>query len=799
MASAHMRMKQKREKHANNNMTSPSSAAKSVSSPSSTIASPTNNNMMSSPTNASGATSSVASPRNSSSNNNTPVAAAVGTVSPGRMGSGGSTQQQQIQHRGNYTHHLSPRSPRHGRPNRPRRGYDSYTESTKEEQEKFNRQYYQQLAQNNVPPPPPPPGVPPQQQQAAFDPFRPSPVTIPNGTSNTNDRMSPYFQDTQFQQAMMRQEQQQQQQQQHQGLIQDKSGGSMMHGDYEYDATEDEEAKDVVSPMISRTAGVGGGGVGGVDEEETISSEVALNGDPSGKKDKKKKAKKTKKSSVGDARYLIHNAGSDDAMEKPPSASDPRYGIHLTGSNDDDDDDDVDDEGEVYEDDQSKESSSINYRDIAAHAGRYVTRQEPQQSSPKSNSNNNKNTNPFDDANSWDGGEGGGDSSKNDGANEGDDNNNFPVWNEDKKQCNMFEDDNGNTMQKFTRNSKSWDQENIDSFDANLWAGSSNDSFLPSGKDNNANDQTLAEWDKAEAEFQKKAQQEVTSSKDKELDSVMNKSYPWKAQQPQQQPTTYSGPHMDGGRVCDSEGSESDADSLFKFDKQKDAVANNDVFDKISHGLEQADNSRNGVAVGNESDDPASPPRSVAFAGEAENKVHTYLVPQDQNSASDSGTYETRDDEEDDETDGDTLEENTLEDGDTIDNYTLDDATYGESTLGGGTIETGYTGNNTEGDIDILDHVDKAVAVIGSALGSLFLSKGQAPNSSTSIENDETIQNSTMGGSMEEEANAKGAGKSEYDWLGYMEKFLFPQDGVSFEKDCLFASLCAQLIIFHFP
>jgi hypothetical protein len=186
----------------------------------------------------------------------------------------------------------------------------------------------------------------------------------------------------------------------------------------------------------------------------------------------------------------------------------------------------------------------------------------------------------------------------------------------------------------------------------------------------------------------------------------------------------------------------------------------------------------------------------VAFAGEAENKVHTYLVPQDQNSASDSGTYETRDDEEDDETDGDTLEENTLEDGDTIDNYTLDDATYGESTLGGGTIETGYTGNNTEGDIDILDHVDKAVAVIGSALGSFFLPKDQAPNSSTSIENDETIQNSTMGGSMEEEANAKGAGKSEYDWMGYMEKFLFPQDGVSFEKDCLLASLCVQLIIF---
>lgn len=879
MASAHMRMKQKREK---------ASPASKVSSPSS---------------NASPTSAAVASPRNNNnSNDNGSGNKNHNTKKPvtsplGRMGPDGSQldfrqpeyqytspqqlqQQQQysphydgnnryqqqyhrqqmavpsplasspnrpmrkdepfdsvIQHRGNYTHHLSTRN--HRSPNRLRRGYDSYTDAPKEEQETLNEQYYRRLQQAPPPPPPPPamaslfPPPPPttlppqarQQEEAAFNPFAPSPLNVPNTASGNNnndlqprnERMSPYFHDTQL----------------NPNLLQDEN---MMDGEYEYDITEEEEAyvderKDMIAPMMKRTPVYSPN----IDEEEnqTISSEAALNGDPTKKKEKK--SKKSSSSRSKDARYLIHNVGSDDAMDKPAAVSDPRYGIHLTTSNDDDDD------VEVYEDEVSNESPNrqYNYGDIAAHAGRYAAASQPDSFAPKPNKE--KTTNPFDDAssfgskggnlpkrignaNSWDGGE----SSKSSQAvDEDNESSNVAVWDGGKKQRNMWEDDNSSTMQKFERNSKSWDQENKNSFEQNLWAGSFfGENSQSQQKHQRPNEQTLAEWDKAEAEWQNKVSPSRSkgSPEDNKLDSVMDKNYPWNTQ-PQNlsaAPRVYTGQSYVNMPVSDSE--ESDADSLFQFEnKQKNSAPNDDtssdpkeIFNKISHGLQQAGDARN-VAQnvhGAESDGstdqsetfnkfgdhgPTSPSRSVAFAGEEENKVHTYLVPRERDhSESDSGTYETRDDDDDEETDGD-----TLEDGDTLDNYTLDDTTYADGSTLGGTIDT-----RAKNDTNILDHVDHAVAAIGSAIGGLFVLANKA---AANLSSENGQGNSTVGQdeSTKEETNAKTV-KSEYDWMGYVEKFLFPEETVSLKDSftqylslslcsTIYISLFAQLIFVAMP
>jgi len=686
-----------------------------------------------------------------------------------------------IQHRGNYTHHLSYRNQRS--PNRPRRGYDSYTDAPKEEQEKFNQEYYQHLQQT-------PPRLPPQARQHGeikFHPFTPSPLSVANTASGNNNNdlqprneRSPYFHDAQL----------------NPELLQDEN---MMDGEYEYDITEEEEAyvherKDMIAPVIKRTPVYSPN----IDKEEneTISSEVALNGDPSKKKEKKSKqpsssSKSSKSSPSKDARYLIHNVGSDDAMDKPAAVSDPRYGIHLTGSNDDDDD------FEVYEDEGRNASPDrpYNYGDIAAHAGRYAAASQPVSFAHKPSKA--KTTNPFDDvstfgskgghlpkrignANSWDGDENSKSSQVVDDDNE---NSNVAVWEGGKKQRNMWEDDNSNTMQKFERNSKSWDQEKKDSFEQKLWAGSFfGESSLSQQKHQQPNEQTLAEWDKAEAEWQNKVSPSRLKAqlKDKELDSVMDKSYPWKTQ-PQNPPAAsrvYSGRTEVNMPVSDSE--ESDGDSLFKFEdnNKKNSALNDDtstdpkeIFNKISHGLQQAGDARNVPQNHNQSEtlkkfgdqEPTSPSRNVAFAEEEENKVHTYAVPRErEHSESDSGTYETRDDEDDEETDGD-----TLEDGDTLDNYTLDDTTYAESTLGG-TI----TSRKAEKETNILDHVDHAVAAIGSALGGLFVlaNKAAATLAIEDVDNTNTQENSTIG-----QESMKKETKSEYDWIGYVEKFLFPE------------------------
>ena len=710
-----------------------------------------------------------------------------------------------IQHRGNYAHHLPP-SPRKRGPTRPRRGYDSYTEAPKGEQEKFNQQYYTQIQQQqqqqqaapHPPPPPPPPPQPRQHQQgdvAAFNPFAPSPpppppLHVPNNTASgnnnnndlhhqhqqqqprNNERMSPYLQDAQ--------------------LVVDET--IIMNGEYEYDITaEDEEAyadehTDMVAPMTTMMQQQRTPAYSKHIDEETVSSEVALSGDASNKKKEKKSKKSSSRSK--DAR-IIHNVGSDDAMDKPASVSDPRYGIHLTGSNHDGDDN-VEEEEE--EGSNASPNRQYNYVDIAAHAGRYAAASQPDSFAPKPNKA--KTTNPFDDntsfsskgghvlpkrignANSWDGGD---ENSKSSHAadNENGKSNNVPVWDGGKKQRNMWEDDNSNTMQKFDRNSKSWDQENKDSFEQNLWAGSF---FGESGsqskqKDENPKEQKLAEWDKAEADWQNKVSSPAAagtkeSQKDKQLDSVMDKNYPWKAQQqdPSSAPRKYTGQTEVNVPVSDSE--ESDADSLFKFENRKKKQQASDARNETQnvHGIEsdRSTDQSSSFQNGNKFEDPTYPSRSVAFAGEEENKVHTYLVPQEQEqerSESDSGTYETRDDEDDEETDG-----GTLEDGDTLDNYTLDDATYGESTIDTRTIDT----RQTENDTNILDHVDTAVAAIGSAIGGLSAIASGLILSATKAasENDETTGPETT----EEGTNAKAAVKSENDWMGAMEKFLFPEE-----------------------
>ena len=133
----------------------------------------------------------------------------------------------------------------------------------------------------------------------------------------------------------------------------------------------------------------------------------------------------------------------------------------------------------------------------------------------------------------------------------------------------------------------------------------------------------------------------------------------------------------------------------------------------------------------------------------------------------------------------------TMEDGDTVDNYTLDDATYGESTLGE-TIESNVR-RKAESQINIMDHVDNAVMAIGNVLGglgALLSPKDLVPN--LTDENDDTEQNSKSGGTVEDATNFSKAMKfktthgkatnskgitSEYDWMGYMEKFLFPKGG----------------------
>uniref|UniRef100_A0A7S2LJP8 PDZ domain-containing protein n=1 Tax=Skeletonema marinoi TaxID=267567 RepID=A0A7S2LJP8_9STRA len=821
MASAQMRMKQKREKAS---QAAKVSSPSSIASPSSAgVASPLNNNGNSSgnkkhnmmnPASASPSAQGgfqtdfmppehqYASPQqqqqqssphyNDARNNNTryqqnyhqPQSAAASPLaaSPNRPMQNEEQFDTAIQHRGNYTHHLSARNT--PSPNRPRRGYDSYTDAPKEEQERFNQQYYKSRQHHAPPPPPPPPpAMPPQRQQggAAFNSFAPSPHNAPNDASGNNNNMSPYFQDSQDE-------------------------NMMDGGEYDYDITEDEEAyvnerSDMVAPIMAPRTPVFSQPVDD-EENETISSEVALNGNPT----KKKKEKKSKKVSK-DARFLIHNVGSDDAMDKPASVSDPRYGIHLSGSNDDGDDDD--DSGEV-EDGRASPDRQYNYGDIAAHAGRYAAGSQPGSFAPKPIKATTKN--PFDDddvgsfgsngrnlpkrignANSWDGSE------RNNSMGNGNESN-VPVWDGGNKQRNMWEDDNSATMQKFDRNSKSWDQENKTSFEQNLWAGSF---FGESGSQLKQNDggqppnqQTLAAWDKAEAEWQDKVSPARAQEppKDEELDSVLDKNYPWKAQQhdTSSAPTGYTGKTEVNMPVSDSE--ESDGDSLFEFEKKKQNYTPNDntsadpneAFTKISQGLQQADDARN-VAQnlqGGESDEafqnelkfrshqgPTSPSRSVAFVGEEGNKVHTYHVQQDHDhSGSDSGTYETRDDDDDDdETDGE-----TLEDGDTIDNYTLDDATYGESTIGGTTIDTS---RKPEDDINIMDHVDHAVKAIGSALGGILLLANNAASSlsAETAENDDTMQGTSTIGQESEETNAKAAGTSEYDWIGYMEKFLFPE------------------------
>ncbi|KAK1744862.1 hypothetical protein QTG54_004153 [Skeletonema marinoi] len=749
MASAQMRMKQKREKAS---QAAKVSSPSSIASPSSVgVASPQNNNgnssgskkhnMMNnasaSPSAQGGFQTDFMPPEHQYATELSPttIGSSITTSSsPNRPMQNEEQFDTAIQHRGNYTHHLSARNT--PSPNRPRRGYDSYTDAPKEEQERFNQQYYKSRQHHAPPPPPPPPpAMPPQRQQggAAFNSFAPSPHNAPNDASgsNNNNNMSPYFQDSQDE-------------------------NMMDGGEYDYDITEDEEAyvnerSDMVAPIMAPRTPVFSQPVDD-EENETISSEVALNGNPT----KKKKEKKSK---------------SDDAMDKPASVSDPRYGIHLTGSNNDGDDDD--NSGEV-EDGRASPDRQYNYGDVAAHAGRYAAGSQPGSFAPKPIKATTKN--PFDDdegsfgsngrnlpkrignANSWDGSE------------------RKIAWqcNESNvPQRNMWEDDNSATMQKFDRNSKSWDQENKTSFEQNLWAGSF---FGESGSQLKQNDggqppnqQTLAAWDKAEAEWQDKVSPARAQEppKDEELDSVLDKNYPWKAQQhdTSSAPTGYTGKTEVNMPVSDSE--ESDGDSLFEFEKKKQNYTPNDntsadpneAFSKISQGLQQADDARN-VAQnlqGGESDEafqnelkfrshqgPTSPSRSVAFVGEEGNKVHTYHVQQDHDhSGSDSGTYETRDDD-DDETDGE-----TLEDGDTIDNYTLDDATYGESTIGGTTIDTS---RKPEDDINIMDHVDHAVKAIGSALGGDL-------NDRSGIRRNK----------------CQAAGTSEYDWIGYMEKFLFPE------------------------
>ena len=537
----------------------------------------------------------------------------------------------------------------------------------------------------------------------------------------------------------------------------------MQGGEYDYDITEDEEdyaheRDDRIvhmnlpmqqrSPVFSQP----------VDEEnETISSEIALNGNPS---------KKEKKKLSTDARYLIHNAGSDDAIDGPDSSPE---------------NDEVEDERVA-----TSPVRQYDYGDIAAHAGRYAAGGQPESYSPKPNRATT--TNPFDDDDDEELEEDDGDNEVDEGilpkklgvadswdvserkkisyaASDHNPNDNVPVW----------EDDSSNTMQKFDRNSKSWEQEKS-SFEQNLWAGS----FFGDGSKSKQEDEDPND-EKDKSEDVPKGADEALKN-DRELDAVMDKSYPWKAQQLNHSnaPKQYTRQQEVKAPVPDQE--ESDGDSLFEFEKQntesntakdldetfKQTGGNRNVAktkqDAESVGSAgQRSKYRNDAKSRNHRSRRSSPSRNVAFAGEERNKVHRYRVHDDAQSASDSGTYETRD-YDDDETDGD-----TLEDGDTIDNYTYDDATYGESTIGG-TIDTSRHAQN---DFNIVEHMDTAVKAIGSALGGIILMANNAA-STLSAENDDSKGTSTMG---QESGTTftKTAAASEYDWIDYMEKILFPE------------------------
>jgi len=779
MASAQMRMKQKREKAS---QTSKVSSPSSIASPSSAgVTSPPNINGSSS--NSGSKKHSMMSaqgvsqpdsmppehtyaspPQYNANNNNTSryhhqqqqqnkyhpsqmATASPLAASPNRPMRKEEQFDTAIQHRGNYTHHLKARNT--PSPSRPRRGYDSYTDAPKEEQERLNQQYNYQSMQQQAPPPPPPATtttmttMPTQRQQQGFaPPSRNGPNNNASANHLRNERMTPYFQHSQDE--------------------------TMMDGgEYEYDITEDEEAyanerNDTVTVPAMRQHGrtpVYSQPV--EDENETISSEVALNGNPTKKKEKKSKKVVTSK----DARYVIHNVGSDDAMDKPAVVSDPRYGIHLTGSNDNGDDSGNNDDGRVSPERQ------YNYGDIAAHAGRFAAVSETDPLAPpkpnRATTTTTTTTNPFDDDGSFGpkGEEEEGDEDKQNTRAVGVDNGSS------NGQQNMWDDDISSTMQKFDRNSKSWDQENKNSFEQNLWAGSF---FGESGSVSKRTD---------DQQPPNAAAQEAPT--DRELDLVMDKKYPWKDNQ------EYAGQTEDDMQVSDSE---SDGDSLFVFEKKKQndtpnvetSTNPNETFNKISQGIQQAGEARHVAQTlqrdqsGENTDQsfafqdenkfgnqgPTSPSRSVAFVGEAGNKVHTYDVQHSHDhSGSDSGTYETRDDE-DDETDGE-----TLDDGDTLDNYTIDDATYGESTIGGTTLDTR---GKVENETNLLDHVDSAVKAIGSALGGILLLANNAA-ASLSTENDDTVQGNSTIGQESEQTNDKTTATSEYDWIGYMEKFLFPE------------------------
>ena len=388
-----------------------------------------------------------------------------------------------------------------------------------------------------------------------------------------------------------------------------------------------------------------------------------------------------------------------------------------------------------------------------------------------------------------------------------------------------------------------------------------------------ANREALAEWDRAEVAWGSPGgtTNAFPSSKGR---TSPGRAHPWK---------NSSGGGNAGGEVTPNSNDASEDDSLFEFDTNRSSPMSKiqlpalvdqrsgkagggrggktpspeAIFDKINSGLKEADKTRKSISsprnlVDDESEEPragASPTSRVAFAGEKENTVHTYVVPSDSGDA-----LEARDDDDD---DGDDIGIDVVNksppkraalsekissearkgasnasgggfnnDGNSADGSA--DDTYGDSTLdtGGSTYRSEADGKGADGGgPTLLDHVGGAV---GGAVGALALAMGgllagastptagggnsngdtdmagggtvdrveesrarmrrpRSPRSEDDDDSDGSEGDDTYGTMAAQSTalstftggNEDGSASEGGDWLGYMEKLLFPDK----EKD----------------
>lgn len=680
-------------------------------------------------------------------------------------------------YRGNYM--LNPRQIRLA--SRPRRGYDSFVgqpsmssedgvvlqnQNQRQQQQGRSAQYAQnQYHQQQQP-------TQHQQDDEAFDPFAPSPLTIPNSASQ-NMRASPMFQDD----AGFQSQQQYPVQAYNEGSVQQQfrgyqsevmvdeygkeyDGGNYTNHDgsemvtiegndfvyaedsyqyerddamkedhqvsyveedkdFEYHTDMDEygESGDVVQPLNNGDAYNQQGdeyyeedAIARNNEEQTIDSERALSGTPIRKKERSKKSKNSK-SGFSKGQVIIHNVGIHDSIEKVDGSSgrgvNPRYAIHYSGSQEEDT---VDHSEQVVV--PSMRGHSHKYNEIVATARRFAndsmdewnTEQDANPGTPSRNDpyvlhgrvqnedlrqhqlgeqhRNKKATNQVetdDDgflntrkvvlpqrigaSSSWDNTSNGDGrritSSKSWDAPQAEIVGDVSIHKKQRNVWNVDDYEGGTMHHQFIGASKSWDQENA----ANVF------------KDDTADETALAEWDKAEAEWREKVvakNDEVSNAnKSDELPENKAKNLPWKNNGtgaiPMQSMQFDTDVNQD---LSDYD----DDDSIFAFEKQEKAKVPPietdpvDIFQKISQGLKQADQTKH-RALGIESDSEdieqhqhevdtrgISPVaavgvvgaaataavvyavdksnKNVAFAGEKENIIHTYLVPEVSNSAS---------------------------------------------------------------------------------------------------------------------------------------------------------------------